>query len=84
MVAPLRDPVCLDRVFLELGALTWPNGFDRSPEALHADIAEAEALIQSVRACFDPITASHLSEHAPGMRRRLSAALGAAPDLRAP
>ena len=27
-------------------------------------MTEKQALIQSVRACFDPITASHLSEHA--------------------
>jgi len=44
MVAPFRDPAYFDRVFLERGALTWPNGFDWSPEALHADMDVAGAL----------------------------------------
>ena len=41
MVAPFVSPAYFDRVFLEDGALTWPNGFDWSPEALHADMAAA-------------------------------------------
>jgi hypothetical protein len=41
---PFRDPTYFDRVFLEVGALTWPNGYDWSPEALHADMATAGAL----------------------------------------
>ncbi len=28
MVEPLRDPAFFRRVFLEFGALAWPNGFD--------------------------------------------------------
>ncbi len=44
MVEPFKDPAYFDRVFLEVGALAWPNGFDWSPEALHADMAEAGAL----------------------------------------
>ena len=44
MVEAFRDPAFFDRVFLEMGALTWPNGFDWSPEALHADMAEAGVL----------------------------------------
>jgi hypothetical protein len=44
MVEPFRDPAFFDKVFLEFGALTWPNGFDWSPEALHADMAAAGAL----------------------------------------
>ena len=28
MIAPLRDEAYFARVFLELGAPTWPNGFD--------------------------------------------------------
>ena len=44
MVEPFKDPAYFDRVFLEVGALTWPNGFDWSPEALHADMAAAGAL----------------------------------------
>ena len=46
MVAPFKDPPYFDRVFLEMGALTWPNGFDWSPEALHADMLAAGALTQ--------------------------------------
>jgi hypothetical protein len=40
----LRDPAYFNRVFLEVGALTWPNGYDWSPEALHADMAAAGVL----------------------------------------
>ena len=28
MVEPLRDPAFFARVFLDVGILTWPNGFD--------------------------------------------------------
>ena len=42
--AAFRDPTYFDRVFLEMGALTWPNGYDWSPEALHADMAAAGVL----------------------------------------
>lgn len=41
---PLKDPAYFDRVFLEFGALTWPNGYDWSPDALHADMAAVGAL----------------------------------------
>jgi len=44
MTKPFADPAYFDRVFLEMGALTWPNGFDWSPEALHADMMAAGAL----------------------------------------
>lgn len=44
MTAPFRDPAYFERVFLEMGALTWPNGYDWSPEALHADMEAAGAL----------------------------------------
>jgi hypothetical protein len=44
MVEPFKDAAYFDRVFLEMGALTWPNGYDWSPEALHADMIEAGAL----------------------------------------
>ena len=44
MTAPFKDPAYFDRVFLEVGALTWPNGYDWSPEALHADMLAAGAL----------------------------------------
>lgn len=35
MVVPLKDPVFFARVFVELGALAWPNGFDLDPIALY-------------------------------------------------
>ncbi|MEI9964858.1 MAG: DUF4160 domain-containing protein [Caulobacteraceae bacterium] len=41
---PFKDPAYFDRVFIEMGALTWPNGYDWSPEALHADMEAAGAL----------------------------------------
>lgn len=44
MVEPFRDPAYFDRVFLEFGALTWPNGYDWAPDALHADMAAAGVL----------------------------------------
>jgi hypothetical protein len=44
MVEPFKDPAYFSRVFLEMGALTWPNGYDWSPEALHADMMAAGAL----------------------------------------
>lgn len=44
MVEPFKDPAYFGRVFLEVGALTWPNGYDWSPEALHADMAAAGVL----------------------------------------
>ena len=44
MTEPFKDPTYFDRVFLEMGALTWPNGYDWSPEALHADMVAAGAL----------------------------------------
>jgi len=44
MVQPFKDAAYFDKVFLDAGALTWPNGFDWSPEALHADMAAAGPL----------------------------------------
>jgi hypothetical protein len=44
MVRPLKDPAFFARVFVELGALTWPNGFDIDPIALHDRMAEAGEL----------------------------------------
>lgn len=46
MVRPLKDPVFFARVFVELGALTWPNGFDLDPIALHDRMAAAGELSQ--------------------------------------
>jgi hypothetical protein len=36
----LADDAYLSRVFLELGALAWPNGFELAPGALHQQLAE--------------------------------------------
>jgi hypothetical protein len=44
MVEPFKDPAYFDRVFIEFGALTWPNGYDWCPDALHADMLAAGVL----------------------------------------
>jgi hypothetical protein len=44
MVRPLREPAFFARVLVELGALTWPNGFDLDPIALHDRMAAAGEL----------------------------------------
>ena len=44
MVEPFKDPAYFDRVFIEQGALAWPNGYDWSPVALYADMSAAGAL----------------------------------------
>ena len=41
MVEPLRDPAFFKQVFIELGALTWPNGFDLDSISLHDEIKTA-------------------------------------------
>lgn len=45
MAEPLKDPAYFARVFLEDGALTWPNGYDWDPIALHAEM-KAEGLLR--------------------------------------
>ena len=47
MVVPLKDPAFFARVFVELGALTWPNGFDLDPIALHDRMAAAGQLTRA-------------------------------------
>jgi hypothetical protein len=47
MVQPLRDPIFFGRVFLELGTLTWPNGFDLDSIALHDEMKRAGILQRS-------------------------------------
>lgn len=44
MNRPLRDLDYFRRVFIERGALTWPNGFDAAPDALYDDMAAAGKL----------------------------------------
>jgi hypothetical protein len=44
MLEPLRDPAFFARVFVEMGVLAWPNGFDLDAIKLHMDMAEAGEL----------------------------------------
>jgi hypothetical protein len=44
MVEPLKEPAYFARVFVEDGALTWPNGYDWDPTALHAEMKTAGEL----------------------------------------
>ena len=44
MREPLRDPAYFSRVFLEFGALTWPNGYDMAPEWLKQEMSRANEL----------------------------------------
>jgi hypothetical protein len=44
MVEPLADKATFARVFLELGVLTWPNGFDVDSIALHDELRGAGLL----------------------------------------
>ena len=47
MVEPLKDDTYFARVFVEDGALTWPNGYDWDPIALHDEMKEAGLLRQA-------------------------------------
>ena len=44
MLESLRDPKYFSRVFLDFGALTWPNGFDIAPEWLRREMEAAGEL----------------------------------------
>jgi hypothetical protein len=44
ILAQKKDPAFFARVFVELGALTWPNGYDLDPIALHDRMAAAGEL----------------------------------------
>lgn len=44
MLEPLKDPAYFRRVFIEDGVLTWPNGYDWDPIALHDEMKEAGEL----------------------------------------
>jgi hypothetical protein len=41
MAEPLKGPAYFARVFIEDGALTWPNGYDWDPIALHDEMKTA-------------------------------------------
>jgi hypothetical protein len=47
MLEPLRDPAFFGRVFVELGTLTWPNGFDLDSIALHDQMKTSGLLRRS-------------------------------------
>ena len=47
MVEPLKSRKFFARVFLQLGTLTWPNGFDLDSIALHDEMMSAGALRRS-------------------------------------
>jgi hypothetical protein len=38
MLEPLKEPTLFRRAFIELGTLTWPNGFDVDSIALHDEM----------------------------------------------
>jgi hypothetical protein len=44
MLEPLKDPICFRRVFVENGVITWPNGYDWDPIALHDEMEAAREL----------------------------------------
>jgi hypothetical protein len=44
MVEPLKSKEYFDRVFVEMGAPTWPNGFDLDPINLYMQLRDAGAL----------------------------------------
>ena len=46
MLEPLRDEAYFNRVFLEYGALTWPNGFDLDSINLNMEMRKAGELTQ--------------------------------------
>jgi hypothetical protein len=44
MVEPLKSQEYFNRVFVELGAPTWPNGFDLDPINLYMQLRDAGEL----------------------------------------
>ena len=44
MLEPLKDENYFQRVFLEFGAPTWPNGYDMAPEWLRREMEAAGEL----------------------------------------
>ena len=38
--APLKNPDYFSQVFLDFGALTWPNGADLAPEWMHDEVRQ--------------------------------------------
>jgi hypothetical protein len=50
MLVLLRDADYFARVFVDLGAPTWPNGFALDPIALHSEMKAAGELGKSIAA----------------------------------
>ena len=48
MVLPLQDPNYFARVFVEMGAPTWPNGLDLDASNLYMEMKAAGLLKQPV------------------------------------
>lgn len=46
IVEPLKSPDYFALVFVEIGAPTWPNGFDLDPINLYVELRKAGALKQ--------------------------------------
>ncbi len=44
MIEPLRDLELFNRVFISMGVLTWPNGFDLDAIQLHREMQSAGEL----------------------------------------
>jgi hypothetical protein len=44
MVEPLKSKEYFERVFLDMGAPTWPNGFDIAPDWLWREMEAAREL----------------------------------------
>jgi len=44
MVEPLKDPAYFAGVFIDDGALSWPNGYDWDAIALHSEMEAAGLL----------------------------------------
>jgi hypothetical protein len=44
MAEPLKDPAYFQRAFIEDGVMTWPNGYDWDPIALHDEMKAAGLL----------------------------------------
>lgn len=38
-LAPLRDPLFFDRVFVDGGAVAWPGDIDLAPDAMYVRVA---------------------------------------------
>ncbi len=44
MVEKLKDEAFFARMFVEMGAPTWPNGFDVDPINLYIELRDSHAL----------------------------------------